>query len=435
MLRRMTALILALLLVVTAVPVALAASGSYSAHTPLSGASSDKLNNLRLAAQAIDGTTVAPGEHFSFNGTVGPREKRRGYRTAPNGRGVLVTGGGVAQVASTLYMALLQVGADVDIDPVKTYGARFTDDYVQNPSLAIITDYDAGIDLGFTNLIGDMRIDMWMDEDDLWCVVTVGQSGGRGKLEQSSSSLSFLDEGGKVDDSNPQGFYDSISDDVGGGKVDSSNPSGFYDSIPDDVGGGKVDSSNPQGFYDSIPDDDDRIEVVDDDDPWSYSIRDGGIYDSQDDMSPFSPQGSAIINCGGDPDVVHNVTLAADCLNDTMLDSGDFFSFNDVVGPRTKKYGYRRAVNGRGAKVTGGGVAQVASALWLAIKDLDNIKITEKSTYGSRYNQRYVADPADAILTDYASGRDFCFRYTGKTRLTIYAYVEGGRLYCDVIED
>ena len=435
MLRRMTALILALLLVVTAVPVALAASGSYSAHTPLSGAGSDKLNNLRLAAQAIDGTTVAPGEHFSFNGTVGPREKRRGYRTAPNGRGVLVTGGGVAQVASTLYMALLQVGADVDIDPVKTYGARFTDDYVQNPSLAIITDYDAGIDLGFTNLIGDMRIDMWMDEDDLWCVVTVGQSGGRGKLEQSSSSLSFLDEGGKVDDSNPSGFYDSISDDVGGGKVDSSNPSGFYDSIPDDVGGGKVDSSNPQGFYDSIPDDDDRIEVVYDDDPWSYSIRDGGIYDSQDDMSPFSPQGSAIINCGGDPDVVHNVTLAADCLNDTMLDSGDFFSFNDVVGPRTKKYGYRRAVNGRGAKVTGGGVAQVASALWLAIKDLDNIKITEKSTYGSRYNQRYVADPADAILTDYASGRDFCFRYTGKTRLTIYAYVEGGRLYCDVIED
>ena len=414
MLRRMTALILALLLVVTAVPVALAASGSYSAHTPLSGAGSDKLNNLRLAAQAIDGTTVAPGEHFSFNGTVGPREKRRGYRTAPNGRGVLVTGGGVAQVASILYMALLQVGADVDIDPVQTYGARFTDDYVQNPSLAIITDYDAGIDLGFTNLIGDMRIDMWMDEDDLWCVVTVGQSGGRGKLEQSSSSLSFLDEGGKVDDSNPSGFYDSISDDVGGGKVD---------------------SSNPQGFYDSIPDDDDRIEVVYDDDPWSYSIRDGGIYDSQDDMSPFSPQGSAIINCGGDPDVVHNVTLAADCLNDTMLDSGDFFSFNDVVGPRTKKYGYRRAVNGRGAKVTGGGVAQVASALWLAIKDLDNIKITEKSTYGSRYNQRYVADPADAILTDYASGRDFCFRYTGKTRLTIYAYVEGGRLYCDVIED
>ena len=47
MLRQMTALILALLLVVTAVPVALAATGAYSAHTPLSGADSDKLNKKR----------------------------------------------------------------------------------------------------------------------------------------------------------------------------------------------------------------------------------------------------------------------------------------------------------------------------------------------------------------------------------------------------
>ena len=328
MLRKMTALILALLLVATAAPAALAASGSYSAHTPLSSADSDKLNNLRLAAQAIDGTTVAAGERFSFNDTVGPREKRRGYRTAPNGRGALVTGGGVAQAASTLYMALLQMGDDVDIDPVKTYGARFSDDYVQNPSLAIVTDYDAGIDLSFTSLTDDLTIDMWMDEDD------------------------------------------------------------------HDV-----------------------------------------IVDSLDDDPPLRPQGSAVIHCGGDADVVHNVTLAADCLNDTMLDSGDAFSFNDVVGPRTKKYGYRRAINGRGAKVTGGGVAQVASALWLAIKDMDDIEILEKSTYGSRYNQRYVSDPADAILTDYASGRDFRFRYTGKTRLTIYAYVDDGRLYCDVFED
>ena len=85
--------------------------------------------------------------------------------------------------------------------------------------------------------------------------------------------------------------------------------------------------------------------------------------------------------------------------------------------------------------MTGGGVAQVASALWLAIEDLDDIEIIEKSTYGSRYNQRYVSDPADAILTDYASGRDFRFRYTGNTRLTIYAYVDDDYLYCDVYED
>jgi hypothetical protein len=37
-------------------------------------------------------------------------------------------------------------------------------------------------------------------------------------------------------------------------------------------------------------------------------------------------------------------------------------------------------------------------------------------------------------LTDYASGRDFRFRYTGRSSLTIYAYVEDGWLYCDIYE-
>lgn len=395
MLRHMTALIVALLLVAMATPEALAASGVYSAHTPLSGAGSDKLNNLRLAAQAIDGATVAVGESFSFNDTVGPREKRRGFRTAPNGRGVLVTGGGVAQAASTLYMTLLQMGDAVEIEPVKTYGARFTDDYVQNPSLAIITDYDAGIDLSFTSLTDDLSIDMWMDEDDLWCVVTVGGNGSLSAQGKGSSGLSFLDD-------------DRYAD---------------YEATP--------------YFFEPIPEEDDRFEadpIYGDD----YPVKDEAFtvtVDSHEDSSPLKPLGSSIIHCGSDPDVIHNITLAADCLNDTMLISDDVFSFNDVVGPRTKKYGYRRAVNGRGAKVTGGGVAQVASALWLAIEDLDDIEILEKSTYGKRYNQRYVADSADAILTDYASGRDFRFRYTGDTRLTIYAYVDDGFLYCDVIED
>ena len=131
---------------------------------------------------------------------------------------------------------------------------------------------------------------------------------------------------------------------------------------------------------------------------------------------------------------ISNIEIAIRSLNGLTVPGGGYFSFNDVVGPRSKAYGYQTAANGRGAKVTGGGVAQVASALWLAIKDSDDIVILEKSTYGKRYNQRYVADAADAILTDYASGKDFRFRYTGDTSLTIYAYVEDGCLYCDVYE-
>lgn len=382
MLRQTTALVLALLLAVMAVPSALA-SESYSARTPLSD-DGDKLANLRLAVQAIDGATVAAGDSFSFNETVGPREKRRGYREAPNGRGAMVTGGGVAQAASTLYMALLQMDEDeVDIDPVKTYGKRFIDDYVQNPSLAIVTDYDAGIDLSFTNLSDeDMTIDIWLGENDLWCVITTGRQGGLGALGQEHTSLSFLD-----DDDGDDGLFISLSPD---------------DALAYDDGDG---------------------------DGYSISALPHFVGDEPESL------GSASINCGGSKDVLHNVALAAECVNDTMLDSGDVFSFNDVVGPRTRKYGYRRAVNGRGAKVMGGGVAQVASALWLAIEDCDDIEIVEKSTYGKHYNQRYVSDAADAILTDYASGRDFRFRYTGDSTLTLYAYVDDGWLYCEVYED
>ena len=141
---------------------------------------------------------------------------------------------------------------------------------------------------------------------------------------------------------------------------------------------------------------------------------------------------TACLDCGGEENVLHNVELAADCISDTTLQTGDIFSFNDIVGPRTKSYGFKRATNGRGKKVTGGGVAQVASVLWLAVKDMDDISIVEKSTYGKKYNQHYVASSSDAILTDYSSGRDFSFKYTGGGSLTFYTYVSDGWLYCDV---
>ena len=400
MLRRKIALVLTALLLVSAMPAALATQ-SYSAHTPLSGADDDKLANLRLAAQAIDGKTVFAGENFSFNETVGPCNKQRGFCKAPNGRGAMVTGGGVAQAASTLYMALLQMDDKVDIDPVKTYGKRFSDDYVQNPSLAIVTDYDAGIDLSFTNRGDDLSIDMWLDDDDLWCVVTTGRQGSLYTMQEKTTetSLSFLDGDDWPDGEDADDYLSPPHEGLGFESVGESH-----------VIEKKKDDSSPQYYIISRP-------SIDDGNPDFHSV------------------GSVYIDCGRDKDVLHNVTLAAESLNDTMLDSGDAFSFNDVVGPRTKKYGYRRAVNGRGAKVTGGGVAQVASALWLAVKDRDDIVILEKHTYGNRYNQRYVPDAADALLTDYASEKDFRFRYTGDESLTIYTYVEDGRLYCDVLED
>lgn len=66
--------------------------------------------NLAAAAKALDCKVLRPGEIFSFNGTVGPREAGTGYKDAYviiNGEYVQGTGGGVCQVSSTLYNAVL----------------------------------------------------------------------------------------------------------------------------------------------------------------------------------------------------------------------------------------------------------------------------------------------------------------------------------------
>ena len=76
----------------------------------------DRAHNVTLAARDLDGTVIWPGEVFSFNERVGPRLPERGYRKAPVYVGTRLEddyGGGVCQVSSTLYGALLRAGFEV----------------------------------------------------------------------------------------------------------------------------------------------------------------------------------------------------------------------------------------------------------------------------------------------------------------------------------
>lgn len=66
--------------------------------------------NVNMAAKAINGTVILPGDVFSFNNVVGPRTIENGYRIAPvifKGELVDGVGGGVCQVSSTLYNSIL----------------------------------------------------------------------------------------------------------------------------------------------------------------------------------------------------------------------------------------------------------------------------------------------------------------------------------------
>jgi vancomycin resistance protein YoaR len=70
----------------------------------------DRVQNLRTASLAIDNTIVYPGQSFSFNTWVGPRVSEAGYKEAQvvlYGKLVPGIGGGICQVSSTLYNAVL----------------------------------------------------------------------------------------------------------------------------------------------------------------------------------------------------------------------------------------------------------------------------------------------------------------------------------------
>jgi len=84
--------------------------------TSFKTSSSDRKENIRVAAKAIDGKLLMPGDTVSFNEMTGPRSKQNGYREANvilEGEFTPGFGGGVCQVSTTLYNALLN--ADVKV--------------------------------------------------------------------------------------------------------------------------------------------------------------------------------------------------------------------------------------------------------------------------------------------------------------------------------
>lgn len=84
--------------------------------TSFDASQENRSKNIALSARRIDGTTLAPGEVFSFNDTVGARSKQNGFLEATViSEGVFVkgVGGGVCQVSTTLYNAVLLSGLTV----------------------------------------------------------------------------------------------------------------------------------------------------------------------------------------------------------------------------------------------------------------------------------------------------------------------------------
>lgn len=118
------------------------------AHT-VHSAISNRTTNLKLACAAIDGTIVMPGKIFSFNKTVGERTEAKGYKEAiayvSGGASKPEVGGGICQVASSIYYATLQA----DLKSVERSPHMYLVDYV--PKGMDTTIYWGYLDYKFEN--------------------------------------------------------------------------------------------------------------------------------------------------------------------------------------------------------------------------------------------------------------------------------------------
>lgn len=88
----------------------------YSSYTSSYVNNYNRTQNLIISSRAISGTIIQPGETFSFNRVVGPRTSAKGYRNAPVFSGNSVVngiGGGICQVASTMFNCALYANVDI----------------------------------------------------------------------------------------------------------------------------------------------------------------------------------------------------------------------------------------------------------------------------------------------------------------------------------
>lgn len=104
----------------------------------------------------------------------------------------------------------------------------------------------------------------------------------------------------------------------------------------------------------------------------------------------------------------NNVKLSGEAVNGTILNDGDIFDYNQVVGRRTEERGYGPApsyINGETVDSIGGGICQTSSTIYLASL-LANLEIVER--YAHRYYPSYITMGMDATVS--WGGPEFRFK-------------------------
>jgi vancomycin resistance protein YoaR len=151
----------------------------------------------------------------------------------------------------------------------------------------------------------------------------------------------------------------------------------------------------------------------------SKTVSDLGSKAFPDQLSIFTTRYDA-----GNTDRTTNLSIACQKINGYVIQPGETFSYNQVLGKRTVENGYKEAAiytNGGVENGIGGGICQISSTLYNAVVSA-NLDIVERHNHS--FITSYVEAGKDATVS-YGS-LDFKFKNTRKYPVKIEAYIKSG---------
>ena len=141
--------------------------GTYT--TAYSTGNSGREENLKIGSGKVNGTVLMPGETFYFNPTVGPITAEQGYKEAAviiDGEYGTDLGGGLCQVSSTLYNAVIRAELGVDFRDCHAFPSSYV------PMGLDATVAEGYIDFIFTNTTDHpVYLSMWCNGGELGATI------------------------------------------------------------------------------------------------------------------------------------------------------------------------------------------------------------------------------------------------------------------------
>ena len=136
----------------------------------------------------------------------------------------------------------------------------------------------------------------------------------------------------------------------------------------------------------------------------------------------------------GDSARLNNINITCNTLNGTIINPGDTFSFNSVVGLPTAEKGYQEAdvfVNKKTEKGYGGGNCQVSTTIYNAALEVSGIEVIERNPHKKKV--AYIEEGKDAAVS-YSGGLDLKLKNNTENELKLYVTSDEDSIDVKIVE-